>query len=188
MPSNTSEATRRLRRLIAPLSPAEERQATEAAVAYIKSEAGAEVRFRVLGAELSIDKPANPEELPMRLIRVLAVDYDRQRHLDFTVSTRGRIVQVTDYPGTQPAFHNDEIREARDITESDEQVARVVQGQDTVASPFVPMRDAADRNRLIGLHYAAIRRSQPARFLGSAVVDLTAHRLVSFEAAQLEGR
>jgi hypothetical protein len=188
MRSTKSEATRRLGSVIAPLSSAEKQRAIAAVAAYILADAGADARFRVLGAELRIDKPANPDELPIRLIQVLAVEYDRRRNLDFTVTTRGKIVQVADSPSIQPTFHNDEIREARDIAERNEQVASVVQVQGAFASPFVPIRDAEQHNRLIGLHYAAVRRNLPAQFLGTAVVDLSERRLVSFEAAQTEGR
>ena len=188
MRSIKSEATRRLGRVIAPLSSAEGRRATEAVVAYIIDQAGAETRFQIVGVELRIDKPANPEELPIRLIRVLAVEYERRRNLDFTVTTRGRIVQVAEDPIIQPTFHNDEIQEAREIAERNQQVARVVRVEGAFASPFVPVRDAEQRNRLIGLHYAAIRRNLPAQFLGSAVVDLSERRFVSFEAAQAEAR
>src|SRR6266699_6532455 len=188
MVSNMSEMTRHLEPVIAPLSEEEEQRAIKAVVDYLTEELGSEAKphFRVLGAELRIDKPPRPEVVPLRLIRVLVADYDRKRNLDFVVDATGKIVRVEEYPG-QPAFSLDEMKEAREIAERDKQVARFAKMRGSFVSEFGPALVSEQGDRLIGLRYAVTKKNQPTRLLVSVVVDLNERELVSIEFAPVGG-
>src|SRR5437870_3615817 len=124
MKSNMSDLTKRLQKVITPLSKTEERQAIKSVTSYIKQQypPGSEPHFRVFPPALSIEKPPRREAVPKRLIRLLVVDYGNRRNFDFLLDPGGKVVRVEPYQGLQPNFHDDEIREARQIAERDERV------------------------------------------------------------------
>ncbi len=81
--SNMSSLTRRLQRVLRPVSKREERLAIKAATARLLSEnPGEDVRFRVIGAELRIEKPAKRSAVPPRLIQVFMIDVSLSRIFD----------------------------------------------------------------------------------------------------------
>jgi hypothetical protein len=187
--TNMSEQTRQLETVIAPLSQEEERQAIEAVENYLTKDMEGETKshFRILGVELKIDKPPRPEMVPARLIRVLVVDYGRRRNLNFVVDIEGKVVHVEDYRGLQPAFSSKEIEEAREISLRDDRITRIAKMRGSFVSAFGPAMATEGGNRLIGLHYALATQGQPARILGSVVIDLNEHKVVSVEIVQTEG-
>jgi hypothetical protein len=181
-----SDITRALEPVITPLAEGEERRAIQAAVAYLIQDigGGTEPRYRVLGAELSINKPLQPRTLPPRLIRVLIVDYGNQRNLNVVVDDRGEVVQMEDLAGYQPAFADEEVQEALGIAEHDDRVARLASLPRSFVSTFGPARDPQERARLVGLRYAVDTEDEQVRILARAVVDLSNRILVSFRELQ----
>ena len=185
MKSDMSRLTRRLEQALAPLEPAEEHQAIEAALAYVRRAAGEQApRLRALGAELRIEKPTEPQAVLPRLVRVLVADYAGRRILDVTVDRRGKVTQSTELPGFQPPFHPEEMSEASEIARRDERVARLARRRGVFISTFVPPPEEAPGTRLVGLRYVSSRAAQPAQLLASVVVDLAELQLVAFQAAQ----
>jgi hypothetical protein len=174
-----SKATVRLRGAIAPLSTREERRAIEAATAHLSKKLSQ--RYRVFGAELRIDKPTDPATTPKRTIAVLILDYEKLRTLEAIVNASGKVLRVLDLQGFQPAFLDDEVKEARAIAARDERVARIVKLRGSFVSAFAPDQDHSPRRRQVGLRYAAPDARVGIRLLAEAAVDLVDRRLVHFE-------
>jgi hypothetical protein len=182
MRSDMSSLTRQLGSVLAPLSKGEERQAIRAAVNQLTAEIGrtAEARYRVLGAEISIDKPARRGAIPKRLIQVLIVDYGNRRNLRFLVDSRGEFTERT-VLRHQPPFHRDEIKEARAIAEQDARVAELARLRGSFVSAHAPMMAAEAEGRRVGLSYTLAARGRAPQPLALVVVDLCERRLVAFE-------
>lgn len=174
-----SKATARLRSAVAPLSTREERRAIEAARAHLSKELSP--RYRVFGADLRIDKPAGPATTPKRTIAVLILDYEKRRTLEAIVNVAGKVFRVLDLQGFQPAFLDDEVKEARAIAARDERVARIRKQRGSFVTAFAPDQDHSPRRRQVGLRYAAPDARVGIRLLAEAAVDLIDRRLVHFE-------
>jgi hypothetical protein len=179
--SNRSGLTRRLQRVLAPVSKAEERRAMKSAIDYFVNKRNSDdVRYRVLGATLRVDKPPQPAAVPPRLIDVYIADYDDKRNLAIVVDRRGKVVR-SETLGFQPAFHVEEIAEARQIAEQDERVARLAKRRGLFVSDFGPSPMGREDARLIGLRYAVARAHQRFVHLASVVVDLSERKIVHVE-------
>jgi hypothetical protein len=173
MKSYMSDLTRKYKRVLAPLGKTEERRALRAAVEWMTAQAGnaRDLRYRVLGAELRIEKPPRHEEVPPRWIQVLIADYTNRRNLQVTIDSEGSVVEGGAPAGLQPAFHADEVREAREVAERDPRVKRWARTKRSFAGAFVPGAERETR-RLVGLRYLAAEKEDQARPLGMVVVDL----------------
>lgn len=173
MASYMSDRTRQYEQLLAPLGEDEERRAVSAAVDWTTAQAGGarDLRYRVLGAALRIEKPRRREEVPPRWIQVLIADYTHRRNLQVTIDDAGAVVEGGELAGLQPAFHRDEVREARQIAERDPRVARWARVERAFAGAFAPGVDRENR-RLVGLRYLAAEDEGQATPLGTVVVDL----------------
>jgi hypothetical protein len=182
MASEMSDLTRRLRPILAPMRRREERQAIKAALAQVSRDygPGTKPRVRALGAEIHIDKPREREALPERLIRVLVADYGNNRIFDVRVGGDGQVVSSETVNGYQPAFHHDEIREAREIAERDERVANLARMPGSFAGYFLSDLAGDSGRRLVGLHYLATTEDGGAKPLATVVVDLYDNEIVSF--------
>src|SRR5438132_11419316 len=106
MASNMSDLTRQLQPVMEPITEQEEAQARKSVASYMDRQS-AERRYRILGAELRIDK-APPDTVPPRRIGVLVVDYGNKRNLDFLLDGEGEVIKVDDYPGAR-AVRDEEI-------------------------------------------------------------------------------
>jgi|SRR5215216_623530 len=179
MKSYMSDLTRAYKRVLAPVGKAEERRALRAAVDWMTAQAGnaRDLRYRVLGAELRIEKPRRREEVPPRWIQVLIADYTNRRNLQVTLDSEGSVVEGGELGGLQPAFHADEVGEAREIAERDPRVKRWARTKGSFAGAFAPDADRENR-RLVGLRYLAEEKEDQARPLGTVVVDLYGRELV----------
>jgi hypothetical protein len=178
MKSEMSDLTRKMSKVIVPLGRKEELAAIKAAKFHAAERLSE--HYRILGAELRIDKPPVPKEVPRRLVGVMIVDYGNRRNFEVLVGEKGKIAQVVDLNGAQPAYTKEEIKEAREIAEKDKRVARFARMKGSFVSEFGPER-APDNARRIGLRYAAVEKGRPGRVLARAVVDLSAQKLVDFE-------
>lgn len=178
-----SSLTKRLAPVLAPLGKRDERRAIKAALDWLAVDLGGleEARFRVLGAELRIDKAPKPRGVPRRMVRVLIADYTNRRNLDVTVDARGRVLKGTAFRGFQPAFYVEEIAEARDIAEQDTRVSGVVKRRGAFPVPFAPGHGAEPGPRAVGLHYLMATRGGAAAPLATVVVDLYEQAVTSFE-------
>ena len=136
--------------------------------------------YRILGAELRIDKPAQPGKLPDRMVAVVIVDYGGKRHLHVLVNASGAVAKVEDLTGSQPPFSTDEIAEARAIAEQDSRVARHLGREGLFVSDFGPA-PAPDYARRVGLRYVVLNQGRIIGSLALAIVDLSARKLVEFE-------
>ena len=176
-----SDLTRTYKKVLAPLGKTEERRALRAAVEWMTAQAGnaRDLRYRVLGAELRIEKPRRREEVPPRWIQVLIADYTNRRNLRVTVDSEGGVVEGGELGGLQPAFHADEVREAREIAEGDRRVKRWAKTKGAFAGAFAPVADRENR-RLVGLRYLAAGKEDQSRPLGTVVVDLYGREIVGF--------
>lgn len=188
MKSCMSDLTRKYRRVLAPLGKAEERRALRAAVGWMTAQAGnaRDLRYRVLGAELRIEKPRRREEVPPRWIEVLIADYTHRRNLQVTIDSEGSVVEGGALAGLQPAFHADEVREAREIAERDPRVKRWAKAKRSFAGAFAPNADRENR-RLVGLRYLAAEKEGQARPLGTVVVDLYGGEIVDLRDYTTQG-
>jgi hypothetical protein len=180
-----STATKRLLKLLRPLTATEQRNATAAAVKHLSGELSQ--RYRVFPAELRIEKPPQPDAAPERTTAVVIVDYERRRTTEVLVGARARPVRQTDLTGFQPAYLADEIREARELAERDESVASAIRVRGLFVSAFGPPAYEERGARLIGLRYAAGDARQGVRLLSEVVVDLSRQELVTVEVMQGEG-
>ena len=178
MKSNMSVLTRKLMTILRPLGASEERRSIQAALKYFQAETEdfAETRFRVLGAQLRPDKPPKRGEVPERLIQVLLLDYTHKRNLEFAVNAKGKVVRSGDL-GFQPAFHTEEVSEAREIAEADERLARIAKKRSAFVDAYAPGRGEDKESRLIGLRYLLPSRDGVS-LLASAVVNLNERRLI----------
>jgi hypothetical protein len=178
MKPEMSKFTRNLAKVILPLKPKEERAAIAAAKVRVASELSD--HYRILGAELRIDKPSDPTKTPPRMIGVLIVDYGNRRNFEVLVDGKSKVVRVVDLHGAQPSYTREEIEEARAIAEQDNRVGRFVKLKGLFVSEFGPAR-TADHSRLIGLRYARVLKGRLSSVLARAVVDLSGRKLVDFE-------
>jgi hypothetical protein len=177
-----SRESKRIKTIARPLTKAEERRAITAAVTAFGRTAGGDGnrRFRVLWAELRIDKPARPRVLPSRRIAVVIVDYGGQRSLEFLVDNGGRVVGERAL-SLSPAFAGDEVKEARAIAERDPRVARLIQTGTSFDGVFTPGGQGDRRPRLVGLRYAVNKRGRAFDSRAAVVVDLSAQAIASVE-------
>ncbi|RDJ93335.1 hypothetical protein B4Q13_22595, partial [Lacticaseibacillus rhamnosus] len=53
-------------------------------------------RYRVLGADLRIDKPSDLKKSPLRMVGVVIVDYSKRRNYEVLVAASGKAVRVVD--------------------------------------------------------------------------------------------
>jgi hypothetical protein len=187
MNPNMSSLTRRLARVLVPLSRREQDRAINAALKHFfaQSELGAETRFRVIGAELRLEKPPKRGAVPKRLIQVFVVDYANRKSLGITVGTNGKVAksQVLCF---QPTFHEDEIADARKLAESEERVGRIARRRRAFVNTFTPHEATMGGNRMIGLRYLGPLRGARGRILATVIVDLNDERVVSFRRADPE--
>jgi hypothetical protein len=187
MRDNRSRLTRRLGAVLAPLGKREAGRAIRVATDHLLRELGSgeEGRFRIIGAELKIEKPPRRGATPKRLIQVFIVDYANPRNLGVIIDSRGRMLESRALT-FQPTFADDEISEARAIAERDARVSAIAKRRRTSVNTFTP-REAAERgHRIIGLRYFASRRQARAQIAATVVVDLNEGRLVSFRGAQTQ--
>ena len=187
MKSAMSDLTRRLKPVLAPLSKAEESRSIKSAVASLfPGRSNPKARFRVLGAELRIEKPPERDTVPRRLIQVFIADYGNGRNVGVTVDGKGKIVEslTLDF---QPNFHADEVYEARQIAERNERVRRLAKTRGAFTGTFAPHQAAENGHRMIGLHYATTERGGQTKPLGFAVVDLYTSEIVVLDVADTVG-
>jgi hypothetical protein len=179
MKTMVSVHTRRHARLLAPLRKREEQRAIQAAVQRFHAELpdGQEVRYRVLGAEVLVEKPEAPSKPPKRMVEVLIVDYPGRRNLQFLVQEQGQVARVETVSG-QPAFHEEEIQEARRIAGSDPRVAALRRRRNLFVSAHAPPRPPETGGRVIQLHYVLVVK-QGYEIAASVLVDLSDRRLLS---------
>ncbi len=183
MKQEMSKLTRDLAEVILPLKPREERAAIDAAKVRVGSELSD--HYRILGAELRIDKPSDPTKAPPRMIGVLIVDYGNRRNFEVLVDGNSKVVRVIDLHGAQPAYTREEIEEARVIAEQDNRVGRFAKLKGSFVSEFGPER-TGDNSRRIGLRYARVLKGRLSSVLARAVVDLSGRKLVDFEETPAE--
>jgi len=183
MKSEMSESTKRLAKVVAPLKRKEQLEAIKTAHTHLAKQLSD--HYRILGAELRIDKPPDPKKTPLRMIGVMVADYGNRRNYEVLVGEKGKSVRVVDLAGAQPAYALEEIKEARQIAEQDSRVAAFAKRKGSFASEFSPDR-ASDNARRIGLRYAVVEKGRASRVLARGVVDLSARRLAEFEETSAE--
>ncbi len=197
MKSYMSELTKRLQKIVKPITKAEERQTMKSVNSYINEEYSrttVAIHFRILGAELWIDKSLQQDTTSQRLIRVLVADYGNRRNLEFLVDIKGKILQVQNYRGLQPAFHKDEIKEARTIVKRDNRIADTIKSTNgkttTFVSAFVPeiiSNNSTRPSRLVGLRYVSVQKGATASsflLLAKVIVDLSEQSIISFKTTE----
>jgi len=175
-----SAQTRRDSPVLAALSDQEARDAIEAAVQHLISETpnASEHRLRVLGAELLIEKPERMTSSPQRLIRVLIIDYTGKRILRFRIAPPDGVVRVEPVYG-QPAFHRDEVDEARTIAERDDRLRHLTNQPDLFVSPAAPSIQIPEGTRVIELRYVIAEPDQHYRLVASVAVDLSEQVIIT---------
>lgn len=183
MKSEMSELTKKLVPVVRPLMRKEEQAAIKAAKAHVAKDLSD--HYRVLGAELRIDKPSDGGKI-QRTLGVLILDYGNRRNFEVLVDAVGKVVRIVDLLGAQPAYTSDEIKEARGIAEQDSRVARIAKTNGAFVSEFGPER-TSDNARRIGLRYAVVERQIP-RVLAHAIVDMSARKLVHVEESRGESQ
>ena len=169
-----SVQTRQLEAVLAPLAEEEQQQAIQAAEARITQETD---RYRILGAEVAVEKPTGPDLAPERLIAVLAADYRNRRGLRVLMRPTGADeIEVLEY---EPVFHPDEIVEAREIAERDQRLGELAHREEQFVTPFSPISEVGAR--LIGLHYFLSEGDEAARLVASVVVDLPVGEVIRLD-------
>jgi hypothetical protein len=185
--SQMSDLTRRMQKIIVPLSKTEERRAIKAVVTYMTEQyqSGIQPHFRILTLEIIIEKPPMPESFPQRTLRVLVADYGNKHNMDFVLDSAGKIIKVGEYRGLQPAFHDDEIKEARHIAQKDNRVTRLAKMRGLLVNEFAPEAISETNSRLIGLHYALAKKNIGLKLIARVIVDLSENRIISVEAEEM---
>jgi len=178
MRSEMSELTKGFAKAILPLRRKEELAAVNAARDHVAKDLSD--HYRILGAELRIDKPSDPKEAPLRIIGVLIVDYGNRRNFEVLMDGKGKAVRVVDLHGAQPAYKREEIQEALEIAQQDSRVDRFAKMRGSFVSEFGPER-TVDNARRIGLRYGRVDKGRAGRLLAHAIVDLSTRKLVDFE-------
>lgn len=173
-----SESTRKIAKLVLSLRRREELATIEAARAHLAKDLSD--HYRILGAELRIDKPSDPSKVPIRTVSVMIVDYGNRRNCEVLVGRKGQVLRVIDLNGAQPGFTTEEVEEARQIGEQDERLARFAKMKGSFVSEFGPDR-APNNARQIGLRYAVVAKGRVPRVLARTIIDLSAGKLVQFE-------
>ena len=186
MKSYMSDLTRQIRKVIAPLSKAEEHRIIKSVTTHMTKNYGGgnEARFRVLGIELSINKPPKRESIPQRLIRVLVADYRNKQNLEFILDTIGKIIKAQKYAGLQPVLQEDEIKEARTIAKRDSRLTHIAKRRDFFVSDFAPETIPENSFRIVGLSYVLKTRDKSFQQLARVLVDLSEQKVVSLELTQ----
>lgn len=186
MKSYMSDLTRQIRKVIAPLSKAEEHRIIKSVATYMTKNygGGTKARFRVLEMELSINKPPKRESLPQRLIRVLVTDYRNKQNLEFVLDSRGKIIRLEEYRSLQPAFHKDEIREAQTIAKRDSRLAHVTKRRGVFISDFAPETSPENGFRIVGLSYVLKAKDNVFQQLARVLVDLSEQKVVFLESIE----
>jgi hypothetical protein len=186
MSSAMSDLTKRLQKVIGPLTKKEERRARDAVLEHLRREhpAVGEPRVQVFAPELRIEKPPRRGAVPARLIRVLVADYANRRRLDFTIDPDGGVVTVQPYNGLPVAPANEELLRARAIARQDDRIARVTRTRGVFVSEFAPDTPAEEGARLIGLRYVRVAKGRRFELVARAVIDLSAESVVFVEQGQ----
>jgi hypothetical protein len=186
--SQMSDLTRRIQKVIVPLSKTEERQVIKAVVRYMteQNQSGIQPHFRVLTVGIIIDKPPMRDSLPQRTIRVLVADYGNKHNMDFVLDSAGKIIKVGEYPGLHPPFHDEEIKEARSIARKDDRVAHLEKMRGLFVNEFVPGIVSETNSRLVGLHYVLAKKNIGLKLLARVIVDLSENRIISVEEEEEE--
>ena len=177
MQSEMSALTLALGDAVRPLTDAEERAATDAALRLMSNELSQ--RRRVYGVELRVPK-TEPPVTPPRQFAVVIGDYDNRTVSEVIVDYAGKLVSKTALAGFQPAIVNDEIAEARKIAETQPVIAALAKTPGGFVQAFGPHAEFAPTRRLIGLRYGAVTSTGP-RALAEVEVDLARQKLIRFE-------
>jgi hypothetical protein len=178
-----SAETRRIEEVIAPLLDDEESSARSAAAEYLADRAE---RFRILGVEVRVDKPDDPQRVPQRQVRVLVIDYSNRITRDVMVDPAGVVVEARNLGGYQPVFLAEEVEEARAVAEADERVARAASLPGLFVSTFAAERPAGETGRAIGLRYATVDDGA-ARVLAHVTVNLCDGEITGLEEGDNHG-
>jgi hypothetical protein len=117
---------------------------------------------------------------------VLVADYSRKRNLDILVDRHGKILRMESYRGFQPAFHDEEIAEARTIAASDTRIAPLARQRGVAVSAFGPAQILPQSSRLVGLRYALVSKAGAPRLLASVVVDLCAREIATCDISETD--
>jgi Cu2+-containing amine oxidase len=186
MKSYMSNLTRRIRKVIAPLSKAEEHRIIKSVTTHMTKNygGGTKARFRVLGIELSINKPPKRESIPQRLVRVLVADYRNKQNVEFVLDATGKIIKAEKYAGLQPAFHKDEIREARTIANRDNRLVHVAKRRGVFVNDFAPETSPENSFRIVGLSYVFKTKDNVFQQLTRVLVDLSEQKILSLESTE----
>jgi Cu2+-containing amine oxidase len=177
-----SDLTKNLEPVLTPLAERKEQLSIKAALAHLSIDLEQEPnrRVRVFGSELRIEKPPERETVPKRLIRVIVADYDNRQIHDVTVDSNGSIANCEVLARHQPAFHDEEVREAREIAERDERIANLAKLRGSFVGAFAPHADSEKSRRVVGLHYLVATGDGQARPLATISVDLYEQEIVHF--------
>lgn len=190
MKSNMSDQTKQLKKIVVPLSKKEEQQVIKSVVAHMRQEyqkalSETAPRFRILGLDRRIEKLQDRQSVPQRLIHVLVSDYTNRHNLVFVLNSNAEIIKTENYSGLQPAFHKEEIKEARTIAErGNDRVGRLVKTRGTFVSTFTPDSNNSSgmKSRVIGLRYTSYNKaSSTFQSVARVLVDLFDQKIISAE-------
>lgn len=177
MASEMSKRTLALGDAIRPITDAEERAATDAALRLLSNELSP--RRRAFGVELLIPK-TEQATTPPRYFTVVIADYDKRRTLEVVVDSAGKLISKIDLTGFQPPIVSDEVAEARKIAEAQPIIAAIASVPGGFVQAFGPHAEEAPQRRLVGLRYGAMASTGP-RALAEVEVDLSRQKLIRFE-------
>ena len=175
--ANMSIQTKKLMKNLAPLRKREEQSALKLAVAHLTTytDRTEGSHYVVLGSELAIGRPGKTGAISNRRIRLLIADYGARRNIEVLVET-GKVVESRSLP-YQPAFHPDEIANARALAERDPRATRLIKRRSVIVEAASSERPS--HSRLMTLRYAIAPQGKPASFLATVVVDLWARKVVA---------
>jgi Cu2+-containing amine oxidase len=112
-------------------------------------------------------------------------DYRNKQNLEFVLDTQGKIIRLEEYRGLQPAFHKDEIKEARAIAKRDSRLAHVTKRRGVFISDFAPETVHENSFRIVGLSYYLLKaKDNVFQQLARVLVDLSEQKVVSLESTE----
>jgi hypothetical protein len=169
-----SELTERVRRILAPLTEAEERRAIEVALASGTHRLDDPV---VRGVELAVNKPGRRGEAPSRHVRVVLTGRNRALAHEFLLDSNGAITGERRLGPINFPYTSEEIEQARAVAVRDDHVARQLVDRAYGLGTFGPSTDEPG-HRLVGLHFVDVTDPNIPQPIVSAVVDLATDAVV----------
>ena len=139
-------------------------------------------RYRVVGTDMTEDKPSGDTKMARRLGEVGVYDYVRNVLVVPVIALRtGQVVTIEERRGVQPSLTPEEVAEAKNIAFSDPAFRSLARYRQLDIVAFPARAAFAESHPAFGHRCFALyfwTRSKPPKRLAAAMVDLSAQQVV----------